>query len=82
VSSEAIAGYVNDMNTIETSHDPAEQVAIARQQAATAQEPTLPPDEGTGAARRPRWLSGTNLLIGMALGAAVMIGFRFRRRRR
>jgi hypothetical protein len=67
------------MNTIETSHDPAEQVAIARQQAATATEPTLPPDEGR---RRPRWIAGANLAIGMVIGVMATLGLRMIQRRR
>ncbi len=82
MSSPPVAGYVWGMNSIETSHDPAEQVAIARQQAATAKEPTLPPDEGAARSRRPGWLSGANIAMGAVLGVALVLGLRFIRRRR
>jgi hypothetical protein len=83
VSDGPVAGYVFAMNTIETSHDPAEQVAIARQQGATAKEPTLPPDdEGNAHGEHRRLLTGANIAIGMVLGITLMLGLRIVRRRR
>jgi hypothetical protein len=75
-------GYAKDMNTIETSHDPTEQVTIAREQAATATEPTLP-DEGTNEhLGHRRWLMGTNLAVGVAVGVLATLALRVLRRHR